>query len=87
MLLYNVHSVKYISAKRVRITLTPNWLGRLFSRRARVGEAIQGEHFWAWAATGYDVGYRIESYIEAAPVLTVDDMTVEQLLLDDAEVK
>lgn len=85
-LLYNV-SVRAITRARVEITLAPNWLGRLLRRRVRVGIAYRDhdrndELGWWWRATDWGVGRHIESYIEAAPLLLVEDMTVEQLLSD-----
>ncbi len=87
-LLYQVR-VKALSKTRVEITLVPTWLGRLFKRRVRQGVAYRAKDpgddglFWWWLATDRYVGAYVERYIEAAPVLAIEDMTVEQLLLDD----
>jgi len=42
------------------------------------------EVIFRWKTTDRYVGWRVTSAIEAAPVQTIDDMTVEQLLLDDS---
>lgn len=86
-LLYHVR-VHALSRKRVEITLMPTWLGNLLKRRTRKGVAFQSHDeddilSWWWLATHRYVGEYIERYIEAAPILTIDDMTVEQLLLDE----
>lgn len=95
-LLYQVQ-VKMLSKTRVEITLVPTWLGRWFKRRVRKGLAyraraddyededgvIEGTIGWWWQATDRSVGWYVERYIEAAPMLAIEDMTVEQLLLDD----
>lgn len=91
-LLYHVE-VHHITRSKVRITLTPNWFGDLFRRRQRVGPAVRaraddtGEWCWWWAATMRHVGNYVERYIEAAPLLQIEDMSVEQLLLDEPETK
>lgn len=41
------------------------------------------EVVFRWKTTGRYVGWRVMRAIEAAPVQSIDDMTVEQLLLDD----
>lgn len=89
--LYQVR-VKVLSKTRVEITLVPTWLGRLFKRRVRQGVAYrakdsEGDKAWWWQATDRHVGVYIERYIEAAPMLTIEDMTVEQLLLDEPVAK
>ena len=89
--LYQVR-VKALSKTRVEITLVPTWLGRLFKRRVRQGVAYrakdaEGDMAWWWQATDRHVGVYIERYIEAAPMLTIEDMTVEQLLLDEPAAK
>jgi hypothetical protein len=83
-LLYNVHVV-VLSLKRVRITLEPNRLGRWLRRRTRVGIAVaapddDGCKGWWWQMTDSYVGDYIENYIAAAPILSIEDMSVEQLL-------
>lgn len=84
--LYQVR-VKALSKTRVEITLVPTWLGRWFKRRVRQGIAYRAKdtenaiHWW-WQATDRHVGAYVERYIEAAPMLAIEDMTVEQLLLD-----
>jgi hypothetical protein len=92
--LYQVR-IKALSRTRVEITLVPTWLGRLFKRRVRQGVAYRAKDLedciggrldtvaWWWQATDRHVGSYVERYIEAAPMLTIEDMTVEQLLLDD----
>lgn len=87
-LLYHVH-VRSLSRKRVQITLVPTWLGRVLKRRERIGLAHRcpdelGDTMWWWVRTDRYVGEYIERYIEAAPVLQIEDMSVEQLLLEDA---
>ena len=84
--LYQVR-IKTLSKTRVEITLVPTWLGRLCSRRVRQGVAYRAEDdegavAWWWQATDRYVGSYVERYIEAVPMLTIEDMTVEQLLLD-----
>lgn len=84
---YHVH-VRALSKTRVEITLVPTWLGRLCSRRVRQGVAYRAkdsedEVGWWWQATNRYVGSYVERYIETAPMLTIEDMTVEQLLLDE----
>ncbi len=86
-MLYDIR-VRFLSKKRAEITLMPTWLGRLFKRRVRVGVAYRARNAenswsWWWERTDRHVGSRIEGYIEAAPLLSVDDMTVEQLLLEE----
>ena len=85
--LYQVR-IKALSKTRVEITLVPTWLGRWFKRRVRQGVAYrakdsEGDIHWWWLATDRHVGVYVERYIEAAPMLAIEDMTVEQLLLDD----
>ena len=85
--LYQVH-VRAIVRKRVEITLVPTWLGRWFRRRTRVGVAYrlrsdEDEFVWCWLATRRYVGGHIESYIEAMPLVQIEDMSVEQLLLEE----
>lgn len=85
-LLYQIR-VRAISKARVEITLVPTWLGRLLRRRVRQGHAYRDRDIrkrlgWWWTATDRHVGDYIERYIEAAPLLQIEDMTVEQLLLD-----
>lgn len=85
--LYQVR-VKALSKTRVEITLVPTWLGRLFKRRVRQGIAYRGKDAegdlgWWWQATDRHVGAYVERYIEAAPMLAIEDMTIEQLLLDE----
>jgi hypothetical protein len=84
--LYQVR-IKTLSKTRVEITLVPTWLGRMFKRRVRQGIAYrakdsENQYGWWWQATDRFVGLYVERYIEAAPMLTIEDMTVEQLLLD-----
>ena len=84
--LYHVR-IKTLSRTRVEITLVPTWLGRMFKRRVRQGIAYGAKNSardmaWWWQATDRYVGSYVERYIEAAPMLTIEDMTVEQLLLD-----
>ena len=84
--LYQVR-IKSLSKTRVEITLVPTWLGRLFKRRVRQGVAYRAKDSedqmaWWWQATDRYVGSYVERYIEAAPMLAIEDMTVEQLLLD-----
>ena len=86
-LLYQIR-VRTLSKTRVEITLVPTWLGRLFKRRVRQGVAYcakdsEGDKAWWWQATDRHVGAYVERYIEAAPMLAIEDMTVEQLLLDE----
>jgi hypothetical protein len=86
-LLYQVR-IKALSKTRVEITLVPTWMGRLFKRRVRQGTAYrakdaEGDLGWWWQATDRHVGMYVERYIEAAPMLAIEDMTVEQLLLDE----
>lgn len=86
-LLYQVR-IKALSKTRVEITLVPTWLGRLFKRRVRQGVAYRAKDSedavgWWWQATDRHVGAYVERYIEAAPMLAIEDMTVEQLLLDE----
>ena len=86
-LLYQVQ-IRRLSRTRVEITLVPTWLGRWCARRMRQGIAYRakgsdGEIGWWWTATDRHVGRYVERYIEVAPMLTLDDLTVEQLLLDD----
>jgi hypothetical protein len=81
-------SVRMLSPKKAEITLTPTWLGRWLRRRVRAGIATrapdtEGDIHWWWTATDRCVGTYVERYIEAAPVLRIEDMTVEQLLLDE----
>lgn len=85
--LYQVQ-VKVLSKTRVEITLVPTWLGRMFKRRVRQGSAYRAKSAadtlaWWWQATDRYVGAYVERYIEVVPMLAVDDMTVEQLLLDE----
>lgn len=42
------------------------------------------EVIFRWKTTSRYVGWRVMRAIEAAPVQSIDDMTVEQLLLDDS---
>ena len=90
-LLYQVQ-IKSLSRTRVEITLVPTWLGRLFKRRVRQGVAcrakdLNGHIGWWWQATDRHVGSYVERYIEAAPMLAIEDMTVEQLLLEEPVAK
>lgn len=90
-LLYNIH-IQRLTRRRVEITLVPTWLGRLLRRRVRQGVAYRdddndGETCWWWKATDRYVGTYVERYIEASPLTLVEDMTVEQLLLDEPERK
>lgn len=90
--LYQVR-IKTLSKTRVEITLVPTWLGRWFKRRVRQGIAYRAKDTndvlqrgddvigWWWQATDRHVGSYVERYIEAAPMLAIEDMTVEQLLL------
>ena len=85
--LYHVR-VRALSKTRVEITLVPTWLGRLCSRRVRQGVAYRAKDSedciaWWWQATDRHVGSYVERYIETAPMLGIEDMTVEQLLLDE----
>lgn len=87
-LLYHVR-VLTLSRSKVEITYVPNWLGRLLKRRVRQGTAYRarspgryGEVHWWWRATDRWVGDYVERYIEATPLLALEDMTVEQLLLE-----
>lgn len=85
-LLYQVR-VRMLTYAKAEITLVPTWLGRLFKRRVRQGIAYRArsdadELAWWWKATDRHVGNYVERYIEAAPILSIEDMTVEQLLLD-----
>src|ERR1700688_4775737 len=41
------------------------------------------EVIFRWKTTSRYVGWRVMRAIDAAPVQSIDDMTVEQLLLDD----
>jgi hypothetical protein len=93
-LLYQVR-VKMLSKTLAEITLVPTWLGRWFKRRVRQGIAYRAKDTgnvldrgkgvigWWWKATDRYVGDYIERYIEAAPILVIEDMTIEQLLLDE----
>lgn len=96
-LFYNVQ-VKTLSATRVEITLVPSKIGRWFRRRARrgiayrarerdykddYGKLVRGSICWWWVATSRHVGWYVERNIEAAPMLSIEDMSVEQLLLDE----
>lgn len=86
-LLYSLR-VHLLSQARAEITLVPTWLGRLLKRRTRVGTARRardeyGEWVWWWTATDRYVGTYIERYIEAAPILQIEDMSVEQLLFEE----
>jgi len=95
-LLYHVQ-VKALSKKQVEVTLVPSRIGRWLRRRVRNGvayrakgadykfdgEFVRGEIGWWWEATDRHVGWYVERQIECAPMLSIDDMTVEQLLLDD----
>src|SRR5271167_4222147 len=90
MLLYQVQ-VKALSKTRVEITLVPTWLGRWFKRRVRQGIAYRAKDSenvvgWWWQATDRHVGGHVERYIEAVPMLAIEDMTVEQLLLGEPAV-
>ncbi len=71
--------VRHIDAEHVEITLTPNWVARLFGARARRGIAVQRRHHtwhrgtyqppaWWWKATEVHVGTRIEEHIECVPI-------------------
>lgn len=90
--LYRVR-VRYMPHERrkfphVQITLTPTWLGRLLWRCQRVGVSYRtrdsdGQLCWWWTATNRYVGRHIERYIEAAPTLRLDDITVAQLIGDE----
>ena len=89
--LYQVR-IKALSKTRVEITLVPTWLGRVFKRRVRQGAAYrakdsEGDTAWWWQTTDRHVGTYVERYIEAAPMLAIEDMTVEQLLLDEPVAK
>lgn len=89
-MLYQVQ-VKAMSATRVEITFVPTWLGRLLKRPTRRGIAHRarsrgGDIGWWWNATLRHVSRHVESYIEAAPLLAIEDMTVEQLLLEEPPV-
>lgn len=85
-LLYHV-TVRKLSRKSAIVTLAPTWFGRVTKRRVRSGLARRArgddeEIHWWWDATERWVGWHIEQYIEVAPLPTVDDMTVEELLLE-----
>jgi hypothetical protein len=86
-LLYSI-SVQFLSKTRCKITLTPNRLGRIFRRRVRSGVAFKGRDdeddtmCWWWQATGRYVGSYIERYIEASPLMTIEEMPIEMLLGD-----
>lgn len=89
-LLYNI-KVKYLKPSQVEISMIPNWLGRMLRRSIRTGTAHRGWSQgrkrdrllrWWWDATDRFVGNYIERYIEAAPVMSLEDMPVELLLKD-----
>lgn len=91
MLLYQPR-VRLLTRSRAEITLVPTWFGRLLKRRTRQGESYRardssGKLSWWWRATDRHVGDYLERYIEAAPILSIEDMTVEQLLLDSPETR
>lgn len=90
-MLYQIR-VRRMTRAKVEITLVPTWLGRLLKRSVRQGVAYRArsetdELNWWWQATDRFVGSYIERYIETAPMLSIEDMTVEQLLLDEPEPK
>lgn len=90
-MLYQVQ-IHRLSAKRVEITLKPTWLGRLLRRPVRAGTAVRCKSIdtygaangigWFWSATDRWVGAHAERYIEAAPLLSIEDIPVEKLLAE-----
>ena len=89
MVIYNVR-VRYISKKRVEITLLPTWLGRVLGRVVRTGLASRdrddvGVIHWWWTTTDRHVGMYIERHIEAAPLMTIEEMPIELLLQEGRE--
>lgn len=88
-LLYQIQ-VRYLTKRKVEITLVPNKLGRWLRRSVRTGVAKkapsnEGEQCWWWQATDRHVGDYIEKYIEAAPVLSIEDMPIELLLKEGTD--
>jgi hypothetical protein len=82
--------------KTCEVTLIPGRVARWFGAETRIGIAYRshydtededGENYrevvFRWKTTGRYVGWGVMRAIEAAPVQSLDDMTVEQLLLDD----
>jgi len=88
-LLYHV-KVKHLTRWKVEITLIPSWLGRRLRRSIRVGIAKRArsntdDWCWWWQATDRHVGDYIEKYIEATPVLSLEEMPVELLLKEGSD--
>lgn len=88
-LLYHV-KVKHLTRRKVEISLIPNWLGRRLRRSIRVGiakrgESLSGDQCWWWIATDRHVGDYIEQYIEAAPVMSLEEMPIELLLKEGSD--
>jgi hypothetical protein len=88
-LLYQIQ-VRYLTKRKVEITLVPNKLGRWLRRSVRTGvakkgQSNEGEQCWWWQATDRHVGDYIEKYIEAAPVLSIEDMPIELLLKEGTD--
>jgi hypothetical protein len=85
-LLYSI-KVRYLKPNRVEISMIPTWLGRRMRRSIRTGTAEKAkgrgrwpEIHWWWSATDRYVGDYIERYIEAAPIMSLEEMPVELLL-------
>jgi len=77
--------IRYISKRRVEVTLIPTKIGRWIGLEIRRGLAeraknSEGEFFWWWATTDRYVGRRIERCIEAAPIPSIEEMPIELLL-------
>lgn len=88
-LLYQI-KVRYLTKRKVEISMIPNRLGRFLRRNTRVGiahRARSNEGDWAffWIATDRHVGDYIERYIEAAPIISIEDMPIELLLKEGTD--